>query len=66
MSKRRVLLGGSFGNDSRLLRASHRVWGVPEGRCRVDGFRIVVSVTKGKIQKDVGVLRRCSLCHLTR
>lgn len=66
MSKRRVLLGGSFCNDSSYLHTTVRLRVEPEYRGRYEGFRIVVSVTKGKIQKGVGVLRRCSFCHLTR
>ena len=64
--KRRVIRGGSCNDVTRLLRTPGRVWDVPEFRFRANGFRIVVSVTKGKIQKGVGVLRRCSFCHLTR
>ena len=42
MSKRRVLLGGSFCNDSSYLRSTVRSGPEPEYRSGYFGFRIVV------------------------
>ena len=42
MSVHRVLRGGSFSDDSRILRTASRVWREPEGRYWYGGFRMVV------------------------
>jgi formylglycine-generating enzyme required for sulfatase activity len=46
MSKIRVLRGGSFINDSWILRPTGRSRGEPEDRYRIIGFRIVVKRRK--------------------
>jgi formylglycine-generating enzyme required for sulfatase activity len=42
MTKRRLLRGGSFLDDTGSLRTADRDWVEPEDRGRLDGFRIVV------------------------
>lgn len=46
MSKDRILRGGSYNDNTRILRTTKRDWIEPEDRYWCNGFRIVVKRRK--------------------